>query len=89
MSAGKSTLINALVGKPVTRMAQETCTANQRYILNKPFEDKSVHLFDSPLNLNATNVDLMSVEGTNISYIASYFKTMVQPKASVCFIDTH
>ena len=88
MSAGKSTLINALVGKPVTRMAQETCTANLCYVFNKPFEDKSVHLLASPLNLNATNVDLMSVERTNISYIASYFRTMVQPKARICFIDT-
>lgn len=88
ISAGKSTLINALVGKPVTRMAQETCTANLCYIFNKPFEDKSVHLLASPLNLNATDVDLMSGERTNISYIASYFRTMVQPKARVCFIDT-
>ena len=67
MSAGKSTLINALIGKAVTRTAQEACTANLCYLLNKPFEDKSVHLLASLLNLNASYDDLMSVERTNIN----------------------
>ena len=88
MSAGKSTLINALIGKPVTRTSQEACTANLCFLFNKPFEDRSVHLLASPLNLNATHLDLMSVEKTSVSYVASYFRALVQPKTRICFIDT-
>lgn len=88
MSAGKSTLINALIGKPVTRTSQEACTANLCYIFNKPFEDSSIHLLASPLNLNASSTDLMNLRKTNINYIASYFRALVQPKTRICLIDT-
>lgn len=88
MSAGKSTLINALIGKRVVRTAQEACTTNLCYLFNKPFEDHLVHLLASPLNLNASYADLISVERANISYISSYFRVLVQPKARICFIDT-
>lgn len=88
MSAGKSTLINAIIGKPVTRTSQEACTSNLCYLFNKAFEDNSVHLLASPLNLNASYCDLMSIERANISYISTYFRALVKPKARVCFIDT-
>lgn len=88
MSAGKSTLINAFIGKPIVRTSQEACTANLSYLFNKPFEDNSVHLLASPLNLNASHNDLMNAEKGNISYVASYFRALTQPKARVCFIDT-
>ena len=39
MSSGKSTLINALIGKPLARTSQEVCTGNLNYLYNKPFED--------------------------------------------------
>ena len=35
MSAGKSTLINALIGKPLARTSQEVCTGNVCYLFNK------------------------------------------------------
>lgn len=37
MSAGKSTLINALVGKPIARTSQEVCTGNVCYLFNKAY----------------------------------------------------
>ncbi|PWV99303.1 dynamin family protein [Paenibacillus cellulosilyticus] len=90
MSAGKSTLINALVGKPLVRASQEACTANLSYLLNKPFEDHSVHLLASPLNLNAAYDELMSAGQASSSYIASYFRSFVQTDSTqrVCLIDT-
>lgn len=88
MSAGKSTLINALVGKPVTRTSLEACTANLCYLFNKPFEDNAIHLIASPLNLNASYDDLMHVEKASVSYIASYFRALVEPKTRICVIDT-
>lgn len=88
MSAGKSTLINALVGKTVTRTSQEVCTANLCYLYDKPFEDNSIHLLNSQLNLNASYSDLMNLENSNASSIASYFRKLVTATSRVCLIDS-
>ncbi len=53
-----------------------------------PFEAASVHLLASLLNLNASYDDLMRVEKINSSYISSYFRSLIQPKALICFINT-
>lgn len=87
MSAGKSTLINAIIGKPLTRTSQEVCTGNLCYLYNKPFEDNAIHLSASPLNLNASYNDLASVDCSVVSSIASHFRTTVPPNR-VCIIDT-
>lgn len=88
MSAGKSTLINAIIGKPLTRTSLEACTGNLCYLYNKPFEDSSIHLCASPLKLSVSYDDLAKTEKTTISHIASYFRTLVQPQNRVCIIDT-
>ena len=88
ISAGKSTLINALIGKPITRTAQEACTANLCFLYNKPFEDDRIHLLASPLNLNATYDDLLNIKKEAVCSIASYFRTSENPIARVCLIDT-
>ena len=86
MSAGKSTLINALIGKPLTRTSQEACTANLTYLFNKPFEDGSVHLLSSSLKLGANYDELMSK--TDVSNIASFFRALDEDQGRVCLIDT-
>jgi len=89
MSAGKSTLINALIGKPIARMAQEACTANLCFVHNKPFEDGRVHLSASSLNLNATRDDLFNLKKESACRIAAYFrKRGAAPQVRVCLIDT-
>ena len=88
MSAGKSTLINALIGKPITRTSQEACTSNLCYLYNKPFEDNRVHLIDSSLNLDATQNDLSNIKRESVSNIASYFRMTGHPKKRICLIDT-
>lgn len=88
MSAGKSTLINAIVGKPVTRTSQEACTANLCHLYNKPFDDGAVHRSTSRITLNATHEDLMEKDKLDKSCIASYFNLTVPSFSRICLIDT-
>lgn len=88
MSAGKSTLINALIGKPVARTAQAVCTGSICYLRNKPFEDGHIHLFTNTLDLNASREDLRSYEwGASVS-IATHFSSLVPINNRICIIDT-
>lgn len=86
MSAGKSTLINALIGKPLTKTSQEACTANLTYLFNKPFEDGSINVLHSSLKLGASYDELMTK--TDISHIASFFRALDHEHGRVCLIDT-
>jgi predicted GTPase len=88
MSAGKSTLINAIIGKRITRTLQETCTTNLCFLYNKPFEDDRIHLLASPLNLNATYDELADAEKEAVCSIASFFRASCHSQARVCLIDT-
>ncbi|WP_300260062.1 dynamin family protein [Clostridium sp.] len=88
MSAGKSTLINALIGKPIARTSQEVCTGNICYIYNKPFEDDCISLENSKLNMNATMSDITNFEWETKTNIASYFRFFSESKNRVCIIDT-
>ncbi len=90
MSAGKSTLINALIGKPLARTSQEVCTGNICYLFNKPFEDNNVHLLTQMqmLTLNATTEDLCNYEWSGPVSIASYFTQSTPQIQRLCVIDT-
>ena len=88
ISAGKSTLINAIVGKPVTKAAQEACTSKLCFLYNKPFEDNRIHLLASSLNLNATYDELITAEKEAVCSIASFFRVSTRSQARVCLIDT-
>lgn len=88
MSAGKSTLINAITGKPVVRTAQEACTATLCHVYNKAFEDNAVHLLASPINLNATYDELSKVSNSTNICVASYFRLSSDNSYRICMIDT-
>lgn len=88
MSAGKSTLINAFVGKPVSRTSQEACTENICYLFNKPYEDGNVHLLTQRLNLNASEDDLKSYKWDDKVSIASFFSGFFSDNQRLCVIDT-
>ena len=88
MSAGKSTLINALVGKPITRTSQEVCTGNVCYLFNKAYEDESIHLLTQGLNLSATADDLHNYDWNGQIAIASYFAGIGADIPRLCIIDT-
>ena len=78
MSAGKSTLINALVGKSIARTSQEACTGNLCYIYNQPVENAC----ENDLNQNA-DVDWSAPVKTNC-----YFRNQYCGQRKVCLIDT-
>lgn len=86
MSAGKSTMINALIGKPLTKTSQEACTANLTYVFNKPFEDGSINVLHSSLKLGASYDEIMTK--TDISHIASFFRALDNEQGRMCLIDT-
>jgi len=88
MSAGKSTLINALIGKPLTRTSQEVCTGNLCYLYNKPFEDGYVHLASPELNLDTNEDALRSYQWNGIISIASHFASIESTVPRLCIIDT-
>ena len=88
MSAGKSTLINALVGKQIVRTSQEVCTGNICYLFNKAYEDEKVHLLAQGLNLCATSKDLHSYDWNGYISIASYFEGIAIDIPRLCIIDT-
>ena len=88
MSAGKSTLINALVGKPIARTSQEVCTGNVCYLFNKAYEDNHIHLSTQGLNLNATADDLHAYDWNGKISIASYFTGIMSDIPRLCIIDT-
>lgn len=88
MSAGKSTLINALIGKPLARTSQEVCTGNACYLFNKAFEDDNVHLATRSLTMKATTDELYVYEWSGPVSIASYFTTSTPQIPRMCIIDT-
>lgn len=88
MSAGKSTLINALIGKPIARTSQEVCTGNVCYLFNKAYDDERVHLLTQSLNWCATEEDLRSYDWDGHIFIASYFAGIVPDVPRMCIIDT-
>lgn len=88
MSAGKSTLINALVGKAIARTSQEVCTGNNCFIYNKPFEDNRVALQTSKLELDAEEEDLQKYDWQNSISMATNFRCFYKHMSRMCFIDT-
>lgn len=88
MSAGKSTLINALVGKPIMCTSQEACTAHLCYVHNRPFEDNSIHLSTSSVNFSAHYEDLAQAQRTDTCSISTYFQTLLPQMFQICIVDT-
>jgi predicted GTPase len=91
MSAGKSTLINALIGKTANRMMNEACTAKVHYLFDKAFEDGYTYERDYVYNLNADYHTLMDDDERNETekiYVATRFSTLVDRDCRLCLIDT-
>lgn len=91
MSAGKSTLINALIGKKVSRTKNSACTAKLHYIQSKAFEDYFNYEYDHLLCLNADPSMLMEDHRGNKSetiIVGTYFRMIGERSQKICFIDT-
>ena len=91
MSAGKSTLLNALAGKKVSKTQNDACTAKIHYLFNKAGEDGLSYEWDHDLELNA-NIDvLMEDNEDNDSLeimVGTRFRSLRDIDRKVCFIDT-
>ena len=89
MSAGKSTLINALVGKQVSRTQNEACTGKIHYIHDKPYEDGFTCKWESTLDMNATGDNLLSYDDSGEPVdVWTHFRAFLSDKFRWCFIDT-
>ena len=67
MSAGKSTLINSLVGKNISLMQNMACTSKIHTIISKPIEDGVSSEYDHDISLNASKEELLSDNKDNKS----------------------
>ena len=77
MSAGKSTLINALTGKNISLTQNMACTSKIHTIISKPFEDGVTSEYDHDLLMDASKEDLLSDNESNFSSkitVSTYFK---------------
>lgn len=91
MSAGKSTLINTIVGKTINRTMNDACTSKLHYIYDKAFEDGFNYELDGPLNLNADEKALLDDDISNKDdkiFASTYFKLLSKNKSRLCIIDT-
>ena len=89
MSAGKSTLINAIVGKPLARTAQEACTGALHLFLNKPFEDNLISLSDQDgVFLDVAPDDLLQSEARGKCTVSTYFSMLSNSARRLCIVDT-
>lgn len=91
MSAGKSTLLNAVIGKKVNKTQNDACTAKTHYLMNKAFEDKLSYELDYDLELDASLEILMEDNESNDSseiYVGTRFRAIDDVNVPVCFIDT-
>ena len=83
LSSGKSSLINALVGKKINKVQSSTCTSKAHHILEKPYEDNLIYEWDHELELNADKETLMLNNEDNKEnkiFIGTYFNTFTNEK---------
>ncbi len=91
MSAGKSTLLNAIIGKKINRTQNDACTAKIHYIKNKPFEDGFCYEQDYALELDANRQTLMDDNKLNTSneiIVGTHFRTVGKTAKRIWLIDT-
>lgn len=83
MSAGKSTLINAITGYRVNATANTACTSKLKYIFNKPIEDGFTLCEDTVISHN----NVAEVRNSECDIIAFHFHSLLKDE-NICFIDT-
>lgn len=88
MSAGKSTLINALIGKNIVRTSQECCTGNITYICEKDSEDGKTAVYKDEIYLDASSQVLQSIDWEKPYSIFTVYRRLLPSKYKLCVMDT-
>ncbi len=91
MSAGKSTLINALAGKKLNKTQNAACTAKIHYLYNKAGEDGFTYELDAALELDASLETLMTDNEDNLGteiVVGTRFRSLQEIDRRLCLIDT-
>lgn len=91
MSSGKSTLINALLGRKINKMRNVACTAKIHFIHNKSGEDGFIYELDHDLELNASLKILLEDNEKNSSneiHVGARFRSIKEIDSKVCLIDS-
>lgn len=88
MSAGKSTLINALIGKPLARTAQEACTMDIAHYYNQIFDDGMVNCLGNTPEYNINPEAVIRGEHSEEKNFSSYFHSTFSNDTRICLIDT-
>ena len=91
MSAGKSTLLNAIIGKKVNKTQNDACTSKIHYIVNKAFEDGYCYESDYILNLHADYETLMEDNSNNTDnsiVVGTHFRSFESAAKRLWLIDT-
>lgn len=91
MSAGKSTLLNAMVGRRISKTQNDACTAKIHYIENKPYDDGYCYEQDHDLVLDANSDILMNDNSNNHNpeiRVGTYFRSPFSSGKRIWLIDT-
>ena len=89
MSTGKSTLINAIIGKNLAPSMSIACTANIANFINSPVKENFINYFDKngiKLFLDSDETKKL-IGNSNYCYINTYFNSVLSKK-KVNIIDT-
>lgn len=80
MSAGKSTVINSLVGKNISLVQNMACTSKIHTIVSKHSEDGVISEYDHDLSINATKDELLNDNEDNKTTkitVSTYFNSKI------------
>lgn len=86
MSAGKSSLINAICGIPINQVANEATTNAIRYIFNKTFNDELIYQAHDKLSLNNSLNEVKSTKESDELYLSLNSRPL--EKERIVFVDT-
>ena len=91
MSAGKSTLLNALSGKKINKTQNDSCTAKIHFLYNKAGEDGLNYEWDYDFEIDASLEILMDDNENNKNqeiYVGTRFRSLTDINNRICYIDT-
>lgn len=88
MSAGKSTLINTIMGKKLAQTKNEACTDKANSYFNKAFEDNLIVKGNSNFEIRYETNFLSNESEHNYSNMCTYMNLTNKSQKRICLIDT-